>query len=141
MVRVGVDFSHFVGMPTGSHISLNANYWLNTALFSLFIKLHCARERAVISQCYRAHAEFFNAVKHLRYLLQTIEQAVMAVVMEMDKFNRRSCHRTRLFAHVFPHFCIYFSTTNPIPDGVLGTTIPLNQLPLRPPQLVPSYGK
>ncbi len=50
--------------------------------------------RAVVGESHRIHAQILHAVQHLGHFLQPIEQCVMAVVMQMDKFGQASLPHT-----------------------------------------------
>jgi hypothetical protein len=71
------------------HVGFDANDGLEAALSGVFVELDGARERAVVGDGDGGHTELFDTVEHAGDFLQAVEQAVMAVVVQVDEFARR----------------------------------------------------
>ena len=65
----------------GCYVGFDADNWLDTNILGGFIKLNCARHRAVVSNGTSLHAELFHPSHHVRNLGQPVKERVVSVIV------------------------------------------------------------
>lgn len=72
---------------TRRQICIDTDYWFEAGLFALFIKLDRAIKIAVVRERQSLHPMLFGHLYQLRNLGQSLEQAVVAVGMQVSEFH------------------------------------------------------
>ena len=72
-----------------SHVSLVANNRIDSRLFALLVKLHRAVKVAVVGEGQGIHAVFLGMLDQLGNAVGAVEQAVMAMAMQMNEATIR----------------------------------------------------
>ena len=88
MERLLICAPLFVVHAASRHIGLNADDRLDPALVGLLNELDAPVERAVVGDGDRVHPEALRLIEERGDLPHTIEQAVLAMDVEMGEVNR-----------------------------------------------------
>jgi len=74
----------------GRDICLVTDDWIQPGGAARFVKLDCTVEVAVVGDCQRVHPQLFRPIDHPVDRASAVEQAVVAVAMQMNKRRRGS---------------------------------------------------
>ena len=82
------------------YVSFDPENWLNAQRLARLVEVDCAVNVAVVGEGDGRHAEFSGPGSHVVEPAQAVEQAVLGMVMEMDKLihgggNENSCWAAR----------------------------------------------
>ena len=83
-----VSFGFFIKPAAFSNIDLTANDGFDSRFSSLIIKGNHAEHISVFRESDGIHIQVINGVNQLIYTLSTIQQTVIGMVMQMNKFRR-----------------------------------------------------
>ncbi|KAF5032540.1 hypothetical protein DSECCO2_616180 [anaerobic digester metagenome] len=109
MVALFIKGGVFVRTAAGSHIGLAADDRLDPHFFTCFIEIHRTVHHAVVRNGAGVHAAFLGLRHHAGNPRETIQQAIFAVIVQMDKLSHFSSKSAKIIIVSYHNF--HFSAT------------------------------